>query len=151
MMVYHLKKKNIFNKFISSFFLSVCFVLSLRGSYFVQQWSLMFLFFIYSFIYFQYFWVYWYDQNCFNLNFPDCKGYCVMSGWCHFHELFSHCGLKNGMVLLLLPSNSIKLVNLCSIFISTWLTAAGFIHLVGGRVSGVFWSMRGTNRNNETK
>ncbi|KAJ7415770.1 hypothetical protein WISP_76252 [Willisornis vidua] len=26
--------------------------------------------------------------------------------------------------------NSIKLVNLCSIFISTWLTAAGFIHLV---------------------
>uniref|UniRef100_A0A672IW92 Calcium-activated potassium channel subunit alpha-1 n=1 Tax=Salarias fasciatus TaxID=181472 RepID=A0A672IW92_SALFA len=31
---------------------------------------------------------------------------------------------------LLLPSNSIKLVNLCSIFISTWLTAAGFIHLV---------------------
>lgn len=27
-------------------------------------------------------------------------------------------------------SNSIKLVNLCSIFISTWLTAAGFIHLV---------------------
>uniref|UniRef100_A0A8C9Z4P9 Calcium-activated potassium channel subunit alpha-1 n=1 Tax=Sander lucioperca TaxID=283035 RepID=A0A8C9Z4P9_SANLU len=33
-------------------------------------------------------------------------------------------------VILLLPSNSIKLVNLCSIFISTWLTAAGFIHLV---------------------
>lgn len=30
-------------------------------------------------------------------------------------------------------SNSIKLVNLCSIFISTWLTAAGFIHLVGQR------------------
>lgn len=29
-----------------------------------------------------------------------------------------------------LHSNSIKLVNLCSIFISTWLTAAGFIHLV---------------------
>ncbi|XP_076855991.1 calcium-activated potassium channel subunit alpha-1-like [Brachyhypopomus gauderio] len=27
-------------------------------------------------------------------------------------------------------SNSIKLVNLCSIFISTWLTGAGFIHLV---------------------
>ncbi|TTZ04184.1 Calcium-activated potassium channel subunit alpha-1 [Bagarius yarrelli] len=27
-------------------------------------------------------------------------------------------------------NNSIKLVNLCSIFISTWLTAAGFIHLV---------------------
>lgn len=30
-------------------------------------------------------------------------------------------------------SNSIKLVNLCSIFISTWLTAAGFIHLVSYR------------------
>lgn len=29
-----------------------------------------------------------------------------------------------------LHSNSIKLVNLLSIFISTWLTAAGFIHLV---------------------
>ncbi|KAK2497846.1 hypothetical protein MC885_010597 [Smutsia gigantea] len=29
-----------------------------------------------------------------------------------------------------LVSNSIKLVNLLSIFISTWLTAAGFIHLV---------------------
>ncbi|KAI4883240.1 hypothetical protein NFI96_019734 [Prochilodus magdalenae] len=29
-----------------------------------------------------------------------------------------------------LTRNSIKLVNLCSIFISTWLTAAGFIHLV---------------------
>ena len=32
--------------------------------------------------------------------------------------------------LSLLHSNSIKLVNLLSIFISTWLTAAGFIHLV---------------------
>uniref|UniRef100_A0A7N8YKM2 Calcium-activated potassium channel subunit alpha-1 n=1 Tax=Mastacembelus armatus TaxID=205130 RepID=A0A7N8YKM2_9TELE len=31
---------------------------------------------------------------------------------------------------ILKTSNSIKLVNLCSIFISTWLTAAGFIHLV---------------------
>lgn len=31
-------------------------------------------------------------------------------------------------------SNSIKLVNLCSIFISTWLTAAGFIHLVSHQV-----------------
>lgn len=38
-------------------------------------------------------------------------------------------------VVLLLLSNSIKLVNLCSIFISTWLTAAGFIHLV----SGLMW------------
>lgn len=33
-----------------------------------------------------------------------------------------------------LCSNSIKLVNLCSIFISTWLTAAGFIHLVSGQM-----------------
>lgn len=33
-------------------------------------------------------------------------------------------------LLSLLHSNSIKLVNLLSIFISTWLTAAGFIHLV---------------------
>lgn len=33
-------------------------------------------------------------------------------------------------VTLVSHSNSIKLVNLCSIFISTWLTAAGFIHLV---------------------
>uniref|UniRef100_A0A8B9FGI4 Calcium-activated potassium channel subunit alpha-1 n=1 Tax=Amazona collaria TaxID=241587 RepID=A0A8B9FGI4_9PSIT len=32
--------------------------------------------------------------------------------------------------LVALCNNSIKLVNLCSIFISTWLTAAGFIHLV---------------------
>uniref|UniRef100_A0A8C2W2J2 Calcium-activated potassium channel subunit alpha-1 n=1 Tax=Chinchilla lanigera TaxID=34839 RepID=A0A8C2W2J2_CHILA len=31
---------------------------------------------------------------------------------------------------ILKTSNSIKLVNLLSIFISTWLTAAGFIHLV---------------------
>ncbi|XP_076855986.1 calcium-activated potassium channel subunit alpha-1-like isoform X2 [Brachyhypopomus gauderio] len=31
---------------------------------------------------------------------------------------------------ILQTSNSIKLVNLCSIFISTWLTGAGFIHLV---------------------
>uniref|UniRef100_A0A4W3IEJ9 BK channel n=1 Tax=Callorhinchus milii TaxID=7868 RepID=A0A4W3IEJ9_CALMI len=31
---------------------------------------------------------------------------------------------------ILKTSNSIKLVNLISIFISTWLTAAGFIHLV---------------------
>ncbi|XP_048842605.1 calcium-activated potassium channel subunit alpha-1-like isoform X13 [Brienomyrus brachyistius] len=31
---------------------------------------------------------------------------------------------------ILKTSDSIKLVNLCSIFISTWLTAAGFIHLV---------------------
>lgn len=35
-----------------------------------------------------------------------------------------------GFCLCLLHSNSIKLVNLLSIFISTWLTAAGFIHLV---------------------
>uniref|UniRef100_A0A8C2VVF9 Calcium-activated potassium channel subunit alpha-1 n=1 Tax=Chinchilla lanigera TaxID=34839 RepID=A0A8C2VVF9_CHILA len=40
--------------------------------------------------------------------------------------LFVTCGL----CLSLLRSNSIKLVNLLSIFISTWLTAAGFIHLV---------------------
>uniref|UniRef100_A0A4W4HIC0 BK channel n=1 Tax=Electrophorus electricus TaxID=8005 RepID=A0A4W4HIC0_ELEEL len=31
---------------------------------------------------------------------------------------------------ILQTSKSIKLVNLCSIFLSTWLTAAGFIHLV---------------------
>ncbi|XP_076855993.1 calcium-activated potassium channel subunit alpha-1a-like isoform X2 [Brachyhypopomus gauderio] len=31
---------------------------------------------------------------------------------------------------ILQTSDSIKLVNLCSIFISTWLTGAGFIHLV---------------------
>ncbi|TWW78960.1 Calcium-activated potassium channel subunit alpha-1 BK channel BKCA alpha [Takifugu flavidus] len=35
-----------------------------------------------------------------------------------------------GLRFLRALSNSIKLVNLCSIFISTWLTAAGFIHLV---------------------
>ncbi|CAB1312851.1 unnamed protein product, partial [Coregonus sp. 'balchen'] len=40
-------------------------------------------------------------------------------------------------MVLILPSNSIKLVNLCSIFISTWLTAAGFIHLVSGRAGGL--------------
>uniref|UniRef100_A0A8C7M9B9 Calcium-activated potassium channel subunit alpha-1 n=1 Tax=Oncorhynchus kisutch TaxID=8019 RepID=A0A8C7M9B9_ONCKI len=39
-------------------------------------------------------------------------------------------GKNEIFMVLILPSNSIKLVNLCSIFISTWLTAAGFIHLV---------------------
>lgn len=39
---------------------------------------------------------------------------------------------------LFISSNSIKLVNLCSIFISTWLTAAGFIHLVSENISLTF-------------
>jgi len=34
-------------------------------------------------------------------------------------------------VNILKTSNSIKLVNLLSVFISIWLTGAGFIHLVG--------------------
>ncbi|XP_047233017.1 calcium-activated potassium channel subunit alpha-1 isoform X12 [Girardinichthys multiradiatus] len=45
---------------------------------------------------------------------------------------------------ILKTSNSIKLVNLCSIFISTWLTAAGFIHLVEN--SGDPWE----NQNSQT-
>ncbi|KAG7263110.1 LOW QUALITY PROTEIN: hypothetical protein CRUP_006414, partial [Coryphaenoides rupestris] len=43
--------------------------------------------------------------------------------WLEFSEILQ-------FLNILKTSNSIKLVNLCSIFISTWLTAAGFIHLV---------------------
>ena len=39
---------------------------------------------------------------------------------------------------ILKTSNSIKLVNLLTVFLSMWLTAAGFIHLV--RMEGGWWA-----------
>ncbi len=80
-----------------------------------------------------------------HLNFPGCKGYCeshsqspavaFTSSRISAALSFQFDVLKSFFYgFLFLPSNSIKLVNLCSIFISTWLTAAGFIHLVRGRV-----------------
>lgn len=82
-------------------------------------------------------------------NHPGCKS--KTQSCCNFNKslfFFWHCSLDVfesfvfALLTYLLPSNSIKLVNLCSIFISTWLTAAGFIHLVSEQMwkpMGVYW------------
>lgn len=60
----------------------------------------------------------------------------------HNHSIVDyHLWVNESISEICFYSNSIKLVNLCSIFISTWLTAAGFIHLVSHQALTGWWKV----------